>query len=67
MSFFHTHATPLVIDVSRMERGQYFEVNAMVFVTVFAVDLLQLVLYWGEINLQVRVVPAAYTLLVFSS
>jgi hypothetical protein len=59
MSFVRTHAAPLVVDVSRVESGKNFKVNAKVLLTVLAVDLLQLVLDRSEINLQSGVVAAA--------
>ena len=59
MSFVRTHAAPLVVDVSRVEGGKNFKVNAKVLLTVLAVDLLQLVLDRSEINLQSGVVAAA--------
>ena len=66
MSFVRTHAAPLVVDVSRVECGKNFKVNAKVLLTVLAVDLLQLVLDRSEINLQSGVIAAALSESVFS-
>ena len=52
--------------MSRVERGKNLKVHTVILVTVLAVDLLQLVLDRSEINLQRRVIAAAYAMLAFS-